>query len=46
MWYKQGMNALLLNSEIDMHPANGQLKLLVDGVESPSTNVSLISAGR
>ncbi|XP_010154785.1 PREDICTED: vitellogenin-2-like [Eurypyga helias] len=31
--------------EIDMYPVNGQVKLLVDGVESPTTNVSYISAG-
>uniref|UniRef100_U3JA11 Uncharacterized protein n=1 Tax=Anas platyrhynchos platyrhynchos TaxID=8840 RepID=U3JA11_ANAPP len=41
----KAINIKLGSHEIDMHPANGQLKLLVDGVESPSTNVSLISAG-
>lgn len=45
-WYKQGMTALLLNREIDMRPVKGQVKLLVDGVESPTTNVSYISAGK
>uniref|UniRef100_A0A8B9EU46 Phosvitin n=1 Tax=Anser cygnoides TaxID=8845 RepID=A0A8B9EU46_ANSCY len=41
----KAINIKLGSHEIDMHPANGQLKLLVDGVESPSTNVSLVSAG-
>lgn len=29
-----------------MRPVKGQVKLLVDGVESPTTNVSYISAGK
>ncbi|NWT31998.1 VIT2 protein, partial [Cardinalis cardinalis] len=32
------------NHEVDMHAADGQVKLLVDGAESPA-NVSLTSAG-
>ncbi|NXK44965.1 VIT2 protein, partial [Chauna torquata] len=41
----KAINVKLGSHEIDMHPANGQVKLLVDRVESPTTNVSLISAG-
>lgn len=29
-----------------MHPVNGQVKLLVDGAESPTANISLVSAGK
>lgn len=39
------MNSLVLDSEVDMLPENGQVKLLVDGADSP-TNVSLTSAGK
>lgn len=46
MWYKHGANIPLLNSEIDMRPASGQVKLLVDGVESPTKNISYVSAGK
>ncbi|NXS06452.1 VIT2 protein, partial [Neodrepanis coruscans] len=31
--------------DIEMRPVNGQVKLLLDGVESPTTNVSYTSAG-
>uniref|UniRef100_A0A8C3K3S7 Phosvitin n=1 Tax=Calidris pygmaea TaxID=425635 RepID=A0A8C3K3S7_9CHAR len=41
----KAINIKLGSHEIDMHPVNGQVKLLVDGVESPTTNVSYISAG-
>ncbi|KAJ7410138.1 Vitellogenin-2 [Willisornis vidua] len=41
----KAINIKLGVHEIDMRPANGQVKLLVDGVESPSTNVSYTSAG-
>ncbi|NXV85687.1 VIT2 protein, partial [Calonectris borealis] len=41
----KAINIKLGSHEIDMHPANGQVKLLVDGVESPRRNVSYISAG-
>ncbi|XP_053806366.1 vitellogenin-2-like [Vidua chalybeata] len=40
----KAINIKLGNHEVDMRPANGQVKLLVDGAESP-TNVSLTSAG-
>ncbi|OXB55466.1 hypothetical protein ASZ78_012898 [Callipepla squamata] len=39
------INVKIGNHEIDMHPVNGQVKLLVDGAESPTTNISLVSAG-
>ncbi|NXC84067.1 VIT2 protein, partial [Cercotrichas coryphoeus] len=38
------INIKLGNHEVDMRPAGGRVKLLVDGAESPS-NVSLTSAG-
>ncbi|NXI48061.1 VIT2 protein, partial [Galbula dea] len=41
----KAINIKLGIHEFDMHPANGQVKLLVDGVESPTTNVSYRSAG-
>nr|AAL01527.1 vitellogenin [Larus argentatus] len=41
----KAINIKLGSHDIDMHPVNGQVKLLVDGVESPTTNVSYISAG-
>ncbi|KAM6305553.1 vitellogenin-2-like [Aegotheles albertisi] len=46
----EGMNLKAINiklgsHEIDMRPVNGRVKLVVDGVESPSTNVSYVSAG-
>ncbi|KFP60041.1 Vitellogenin-2, partial [Cariama cristata] len=41
----KAINIKLGSHEIDMHPANGQVKLLVNGVESPTTNVSYSSAG-
>ncbi|NWQ87284.1 VIT2 protein, partial [Burhinus bistriatus] len=41
----KAINIKLGSHEIDMRPVNGQLKLLVDGTESPTTNVSYISAG-
>ncbi|XP_037260290.1 vitellogenin-2-like [Falco rusticolus] len=41
----KAINIKLGSHEIDMRPANGQVKLLVDGVESPTTNVSYISVG-
>ncbi|NXU30575.1 VIT2 protein, partial [Thalassarche chlororhynchos] len=41
----RAINIKLGSHEIDMHPANGQVRLLVDGVESPTRNVSYISAG-
>ncbi|NXN97017.1 VIT2 protein, partial [Rhinopomastus cyanomelas] len=31
--------------DIDLRPANGRVKLLVDGVESPRTNISYVSPG-
>ncbi|NWX49789.1 VIT2 protein, partial [Steatornis caripensis] len=40
----KAINIKLGSHEIDMRPANGQVKLLVDGSESPTTNVSYISA--
>ncbi|NXD90128.1 VIT2 protein, partial [Chaetorhynchus papuensis] len=40
----KAINIKLGNHEVDMRPADGQVKLLVDGAESP-TNVSLTSAG-
>ncbi|NXB68562.1 VIT2 protein, partial [Struthidea cinerea] len=40
----KAINIKLGNHEVDMRPANGQVKLLVDGAESP-TNVSFTSAG-
>ncbi|NXY01571.1 VIT2 protein, partial [Pteruthius melanotis] len=40
----KAINIKLGNHEVDMLPANGRVKLLVDGAESP-TNVSLTSAG-
>ncbi|NWZ69417.1 VIT2 protein, partial [Acrocephalus arundinaceus] len=40
----KAINIKLGNHEVDMRPANGRVKLLVDGAESP-TNVSLTSAG-
>ncbi|XP_030351580.1 vitellogenin-2-like isoform X2 [Strigops habroptila] len=41
----KAINIKLGSHEIDMHPVSGQVKLLVDGVESPTTNVSYASAG-
>ncbi|KFQ32197.1 Vitellogenin-2, partial [Merops nubicus] len=41
----KAINIKLGTHEIDMHPQNGKVKLLVDGVESPTTNVSFVSAG-
>ncbi|NXX13848.1 VIT2 protein, partial [Podargus strigoides] len=41
----KAINIKLGSHEIDMLPANGQVRLLVDGLESPTTNVSYISAG-
>ncbi|NXE79209.1 VIT2 protein, partial [Cochlearius cochlearius] len=41
----KAINVKLGSHEIDMHPANGEVKLLVDGVESPTKNVSYVSAG-
>ncbi|NWU85272.1 VIT2 protein, partial [Onychorhynchus coronatus] len=41
----KAVNIKLGIHEIDMRPANGHVKLLVDGVESPTTNVSYTSAG-
>ncbi|NXL98304.1 VIT2 protein, partial [Tyrannus savana] len=41
----KAINIKLGVHEIDMLPANGQVKLLVDGIESPTTNVSYTSAG-
>uniref|UniRef100_A0A8C9UGT8 Vitellogenin-2-like n=1 Tax=Serinus canaria TaxID=9135 RepID=A0A8C9UGT8_SERCA len=40
----KAINIKLGNHEVDMRPANGRVKLLVDGAESP-TNISLTSAG-
>ncbi|NXC94878.1 VIT2 protein, partial [Certhia familiaris] len=40
----KAINIKLGNHEVDMRPEKGQVKLLVDGAESP-TNVSLTSAG-
>ncbi|NXV81994.1 VIT2 protein, partial [Atlantisia rogersi] len=41
----KAINIKLGSHEIDMRPANGRVKLLVDGAESPTTNVSYGSAG-
>ncbi|XP_051652072.1 vitellogenin-2-like [Manacus candei] len=41
----KAINIKLGIHDIDMRPANGRVKLLVDGVESPMTNVSYTSAG-
>ncbi|NXN38054.1 VITA2 protein, partial [Rhinoptilus africanus] len=41
----KAINIKLGSHDIDIHPVKGQVKLLVDGVESPTTNVSYISAG-
>ncbi|NWR93798.1 VIT2 protein, partial [Furnarius figulus] len=41
----KAVNIKLGIHEIDMLPVNGRVKLLVDGVQSPSTNVSYTSAG-
>ncbi|NXS59608.1 VIT2 protein, partial [Brachypteracias leptosomus] len=41
----KAINIKLGSHEIDMRPVSGQVKLLVDGVESPTTNVSYVSAG-
>ncbi|NXS43061.1 VIT2 protein, partial [Balaeniceps rex] len=41
----KAINIKLGSHEIDMRPANGQVKLLVDGVESPTRNISYTSAG-
>ncbi|NXJ74284.1 VIT2 protein, partial [Trogon melanurus] len=38
------INIKIGSHEIDMQPANGWVKLRVDGVESPKTNVSYVSA--
>ncbi|NXB18411.1 VIT2 protein, partial [Rhagologus leucostigma] len=40
----KAINIKLGNHEVDMRPANGRVKLLVDGAES-TTNVSFTSAG-
>ncbi|NWT96600.1 VIT2 protein, partial [Urocynchramus pylzowi] len=40
----KAINIKIGNHEVDVRPANGRVKLLVDGAESP-TNVSLTSAG-
>ncbi|NXX30013.1 VIT2 protein, partial [Nicator chloris] len=40
----KAINIKLGNHEVDMRPASGRVKLLVDGAESP-TNVSFTSAG-
>ncbi|NXO63901.1 VIT2 protein, partial [Phainopepla nitens] len=40
----KAINIKLGNHEVDMRPAKGRVKLLVDGAESP-TNVSFTSAG-
>ncbi|NXI29930.1 VIT2 protein, partial [Sterrhoptilus dennistouni] len=40
----KAINIKLANHEVDMLPENGQVKLLVDGADSPK-NVSLTSAG-
>lgn len=42
---RAGCDTLVPDSEVDMRPASGRVKLLVDGAESP-TNVSLASAGK
>nr|XP_009671543.1 PREDICTED: vitellogenin-2-like [Struthio camelus australis] len=39
----KAINIKLGSHEIDMHPADGLVKLVVDGVESPTTNVSYAS---
>ncbi|NXY72756.1 VIT2 protein, partial [Glareola pratincola] len=41
----KAINIKLGSHDIDMHPVKGQVKLLVDGVEGPTTNVSYISSG-
>ncbi|XP_010182244.1 PREDICTED: RNA-binding protein with serine-rich domain 1 [Mesitornis unicolor] len=41
----KAINIKLGSHDIDMQPVKGQVKLLVDGVESPSTNVSYRTAG-
>ncbi|NXJ06859.1 VIT2 protein, partial [Odontophorus gujanensis] len=41
----KAINIKIGSHEIDMHPVNGQVKLLVDGAESPTTNISLVSTG-
>ncbi|NWH63558.1 VIT2 protein, partial [Geococcyx californianus] len=41
----KAINVKLGSHEIDMRPANGRVKLLVDGVESPTTNVSYMADG-
>ncbi|KAM6396382.1 vitellogenin-2-like [Pluvialis apricaria] len=41
----KAINIKLGSHEIDMRPVNGQVKLLVDGAESPTTNVSFVSSG-
>ncbi|NXW94117.1 VIT2 protein, partial [Alopecoenas beccarii] len=41
----KAINIKLGSHEIDMRPASGQVKLLVDGVESPTRNISYVSAG-
>uniref|UniRef100_A0A8C2T9M1 Vitellogenin-2 n=1 Tax=Coturnix japonica TaxID=93934 RepID=A0A8C2T9M1_COTJA len=41
----KAINIKIGSHEIDMHPVNGQVKLLVDGAESPTANISLVSAG-
>ncbi|OPJ77395.1 hypothetical protein AV530_007724 [Patagioenas fasciata monilis] len=41
----KAINIKLGSHEIDMRPASGQVKLLVDGVESPTKNISYVSAG-
>ncbi|NWR50683.1 VIT2 protein, partial [Regulus satrapa] len=40
----KAINIKVANHEVDMRPADGRVKLLVDGAESP-TNVSFTSAG-
>ncbi|XP_010580873.1 PREDICTED: vitellogenin-2-like [Haliaeetus leucocephalus] len=41
----KAINIKLGSQEIDMRSVKGQVKLLIDGVESPTTNVSYISTG-
>ncbi|NXG57947.1 VITA2 protein, partial [Hemiprocne comata] len=41
----KAINIKFGSHEIDMCPVNGQLKLLVDGVESPRANASYVSDG-
>ncbi|NXF32796.1 VIT2 protein, partial [Nyctibius bracteatus] len=41
----KAINIKLGSHDIDMQPVNGRVKLMVDGVESPTTNVSYVSDG-